>query len=96
MRRGDDLVRDGLREEARLGGQRLRGDAELAEGVLYETLPGREGVRKAGQRPLQELEQPLACARERGGEGDAEEVQRGGEREDVEVRDRDDAVLVRE
>ena len=76
--------------------KRLRGHAELAEGVLGETLLRREPVREAGERPLQQLEQPLARARQRGCDRHAEEVQRCGERQDVEVGDRDDAILVRD
>ena len=90
----DQLVRDGLGEEARLGGQALGGDAVLAQRVLGQTLPRREPVREPGERPLQELEQPLRRGRERGGERDAQEVERRGQREDLEVGDRDDSVLV--
>ena len=70
--------------------------AELGQRVLGEAVADREAERESGQRRLQELEHSLVRGREHGGERDAEEVEGGGERKDVEVGDGNDPALVRD
>src|SRR5205807_4194869 len=94
--RARQLERDRRREQARLRGERLRRDAELGERVLGETLPRGEALGQPGEARLQQLQQPLGGACQRGRERDAQEVERGRKREHVEVANRDDPPLLRD
>src|SRR2546423_8611674 len=67
---------------------------ELGEAVLVQPLARDEAVGKTGERRLQQLRQALVRAGECGSQRDPEEVERGRERKNLEVRDRDDPLLV--
>ena len=84
-------VESGMRERARLDHERLAGPGELRERALVALglgllQPGAE----AGERRLQQLDRALLRARDRRHERDAGEIERGGERQRLVVRNRDD------
>src|SRR5919204_3190767 len=83
-----------MRKEPRLGREGMPGIAELGERVLVQPGLGGETVGKTGKGSLEEFRQALVRGRKCRGESDANEVERGGERDDVQVRHRDDSLLV--
>ena len=91
----DELERHGLGEQACLSGDRLRGDAELAQGALREAGALTEALRQPRQRGLEELERALGGARERLRDHQAREIEGGRERGGLEVTDRDESLARR-
>ncbi len=83
-------MRDGLGEQARLGGERLHRDPHLAERALGEPRARAEPLGQAGVSGMEELRRPLARTRQGRCEREPSEVERGGERDHLEVPDRED------
>ena len=88
------LDRDGLRQQSRLGRQRLRGHRELRERRVRESRPRGEPVRQAGQGRLEQLDRPLAGCGQHRRDGNPEEVERRCRRQCVEVAGRDEPTLL--
>ncbi len=76
VRGARDLERHRLREEPRLGDERLADHAELGQRVLGEPALDGEPLGQPGERKLEELDQPLVRARQDGCERDPQEVER--------------------
>ena len=94
--RARGLDRDRLGEELRLGRERLRRHAELGEGAFRQPRLGGETLGQAGDRRLEQLDRPLGRGRQHRREGDSHDVESLGERQRVEVADRDEPSLADE
>ena len=94
--RARGLDRDRLGEELRLGRERLRRHAELGEGALRQPRLGGETLGQAGDRRLEQLDRSLGRGRQHRREGDSHDVESLGERQRVEVADRDEPSLADE
>ncbi len=68
--------------------------AKLGEAVLVEPGASGEAVGQTGEGALQKLHQALVRRRERRSECDAQEVERSRERDDIDVGDGDDPLLL--
>ena len=82
-----------MSQQPRLGGQSLRGMAELRQCVLREVVADGQAFGKSAERRLQQLEEPLVCTREDRCERDAKEIESRRKRKNFEVGDGDDAFL---
>ncbi len=85
LARTHDLEGDRVGERACLRRDRLRGAGELGEGVLAGVRLGCQASREAGEGALEELDSPFGCAGNHWSKGNACQVERGGDRYDVEV-----------
>ena len=106
MRRRRQFERHGRGEEARLGRERLDGDAEVGQaglarsgiraGVQARAFAGggRKARREPGPRRLEQLDDAFRGGREGRRKDDPQVVGPGGERQDLVVRDGHDPVLV--
>ena len=95
LRRARDLGGHRLGQQPRFGRERLSRPGQLRERGSVARSGRFEPVRKAAQRCLQQLHQPLVGARQHRCEGDPDKVERLGQRDHLVVGGGDDSAATR-